>query len=111
MCRVVIVLVALVGWAGTAPASDMEKAKAAYAARCAFCHGNSGKGDGMAGAALKPPPTNFASADYWKATNSEQIKNAIKNGKPGTAMVPFNAALSSDEIDGLVEYLRTLAPK
>src|SRR4029078_5597917 len=31
-----------------------------FAANCVSCHGNSGKGDGVAAAGLTPHPTNFA---------------------------------------------------
>jgi mono/diheme cytochrome c family protein len=93
---------------GTAQAGGSAPGKRIYDSRCAFCHGGTGKGDGPAGAALKPPPTNFASTDFWKSTNAEQIKSSIANGKPGTAMVGFKASLSGEQIDDLLTYLRTL---
>ena len=95
---------------GTVSAVYIERGRSVYASRCAFCHGTGGKGDGPAGAALKPPPTNFASAEYWKMADAEGIKAAIADGKPGTAMVPFKAVLSPEEIDDVVVYLKTLRP-
>jgi len=92
-------------------ATDLERAKGLYASRCAFCHGSAGKGDGPAGAALKPPPTNFADSAYWKTASSDSVKSAIENGKPATAMMPFKAALRADEIDDLVVYIRTFTPQ
>jgi mono/diheme cytochrome c family protein len=93
---------------GAACAGDSAAGKRLYDGRCAFCHGGTGKGDGPAGAALKPPPTNFASAEFWKSTPEERIKASIANGKAGTAMVGFKASLSGEQIDDLLAYLRTL---
>ena len=94
-----------------AVAGNVEKGKQIYLSRCAFCHGETGRGDGPAGVALKPPPANFASAEFWKATPEQQMKDAIKNGRPGTSMVPFGTSLSSEEIDDLLAVLKTFAPK
>ena len=93
-----------------ARAGDTQKGQALYAGRCLFCHGAGGKGDGPAGAALKPPPTNFTSADYWKTATIETMKNVISNGKPGTAMLAFKSSLSPEQLDDLVAYLHTFKP-
>jgi high-affinity iron transporter len=82
-----------------------------YESRCAFCHGIEGKGDGIAGKALSPPPTDLTIPDFWKTTTTDQLREAIMNGKPGTAMVPFRNTLKPDQVEALVEYLRTFAPK
>jgi mono/diheme cytochrome c family protein len=92
-------------------AEEPSLVRQVYEARCAFCHGVEGKGDGVAGQALSPPPTNFAAADFWKTATEENLRDAITNGRPGTAMVPFGKTLKPEEIDALVEYLRTFAPQ
>jgi len=96
---------------GTACADNSEKGKLLYASRCAFCHGASGKGDGPAGAALKPPPTDFTSADFWKRATPEHIADAIEHGKPGTAMVAFKSGLTDEQLHDLVVYLQTFKPQ
>ncbi len=88
---------------GSVAAAD---AAAIYANQCAFCHGVSGKGDGPAAVALKPPPKDLSSAEYWKSAQPDTLKLVIANGKPGTAMVPFKDKLTADEIAALVEHLR-----
>lgn len=97
-------------WAVAARAEGVGGAAELYAARCAFCHGVKGAGDGVAGDALQPRPTNFASVDYWKGTTDERVRAAIVSGKPGTAMTPFGQSLKPEEIDGLVALLKSFAP-
>jgi len=91
-------------------AADVQKGQGLYASRCLFCHGAAGKGDGPAGAALKPRPTNFAAPEYWQAAKIDAMKEVIANGKPGTAMVSFKASVSPEQIDDLIAYLQTFKP-
>lgn len=93
-----------------AHAAEAEKGKSIYASRCMFCHGAAGRGDGPAGAALKPAPTNFTSAEFWKTAKIEAMKDVIANGKPGTAMVAFKSSLKPEQIDDVVAYLQTFKP-
>ena len=97
--------------AGIAPAADVEQGHNMYALRCAFCHGSDGKGDGRAGAALKPPPTNFTSPTYWTSATPDSVRAAIENGKNGTAMMPFKGVLKPEEIANLIAYLDTFNPQ
>ena len=94
-----------------AQAANADKGRELYTSRCVFCHGAAGKGDGPAAAALKPSPTNFARADYWKQARLDTIKGVIENGKPGTAMVAFKASFNAEQIDDLIAYLRTFNPQ
>ena len=100
-------LLLLLAAPAVAHAGDAEKGKILYSSRCAFCHGASGKGDGVAAAALKPPATNFTSAEFWKSATPQTLKAAIENGTPGTAMVAFKASLNAEQVDDLLAYLQT----
>ncbi|GIW40019.1 MAG: hypothetical protein KatS3mg076_0596 [Candidatus Binatia bacterium] len=93
--------------ASASHAADPEAGKEIYAKRCAYCHGESGRGDGPAGRLLEPPPTNFADPDYWARADVAKMKDAIRNGRQGTAMMPFAPSLSEEDIDNLLSYLRT----
>jgi high-affinity iron transporter len=103
-------VVAALALVPTAPArgADVKQGSVIFAARCAFCHGTAGKGDGPAGVALKPRPTNFTSAQYWETTSIEHIEDVIANGKPGTAMVAFKGTLGREQIEDVAAYLQTL---
>ena len=108
--QISLLLFGLLVCATSATAADAEKGHTLYATRCAFCHGASGRGDGPAGAALKPTPTDFTNPDFWKNTPPETIKASIENGKPNSAMVAFKASLNPNQIDDLLAYLQTLKP-
>jgi high-affinity iron transporter len=110
MHRFEIFLVTVLIVAASALPARAIDAAAIYADRCAFCHGVSGRGDGPAGVALKPPPRDLASADYWRSADLAAIKDVITNGKPGSAMVAFKGILSPDEINALVDHLKKFNP-
>jgi len=97
--------------AGAARAGDAERAKLIYTSRCSFCHGAAGKGDGAAGATMKPPATNLTTPEFWKTATPESMKSAIENGKPGTAMVSFKASLNTEQIDQVISHLQTFKPQ
>jgi mono/diheme cytochrome c family protein len=104
-------LLALLGATATLAEGAPQGVAELYATRCAFCHGVKGAGDGVAGDALQPRPTDFTKAEFWKGATTEQIRGAIVNGKPGTAMVPFGTTLKPEEIDALVALLEGFAPR
>lgn len=78
---------------------------------CVTCHGPQGKGDGPAGAALKPKPRNFADAKWKNGTELAAVIKTIENGIPGSGMAPYKGALTDDEIKAVAEYVRKLGGK
>jgi len=97
-----IVLVCSV-WAGNA-----ERGKAIYGSNCVACHGKAGDGKDPAAQAMRPAPTDFTAADWWKEKSDDQIAAMIKDGRAGTPMVAF-PKLSADELDDLVAYMKKLS--
>lgn len=78
---------------------------------CVTCHGAQGKGDGPAGAALKPKPRNFADAKWKNGSDLASVIKTIENGIPGTGMAAYKGALTDDEIKAVAEYVRKLGGK
>lgn len=74
-----------------------------FQANCVSCHGNKGFGDGPAGKALDPSPTNFHEAEI----SPLQAYNVIKLGIEGTGMVSYDH-LSESEIWDLSFYILSL---
>lgn len=76
-----------------------------YAATCATCHGESGKGDGPAAVALNPAPADLAI--HVPLHTDAELLDFIANGIDGTPMVPQLGNLSEDDIWHLVNFIRT----
>jgi mono/diheme cytochrome c family protein len=99
----------------TSPLPDspdvVEKGKILYEGKgtCFTCHGLSGRGDGPAGATLNPPPRNFHHRGFWRHRSEGEIFWVIKNGSPGTAMMPFGGALTDEDIWSIIQYERTFS--
>lgn len=84
---------------------QLARGKALFAQRCAVCHGENGRGDGVTAAALKPPPANLTAAKF-DVTYLEQV---LWTGIPGTTM-PAQQDLSAVDRAALVKFVASLAP-
>lgn len=82
--------------------------KTLYANNCAMCHGNEGKGDGAAGAALTPHPRNFTSADGWKKGRKPgEVFHTVTNG---LSPMPAFSTMPVDDRWAVTHYLLSLGP-
>ena len=77
---------------------------------CKICHGANGNGLGMMANGLIPKPRNFTCVETMEAITDGQMFWVIKNGSPGTGMIPYKG-LSEDQIWQLILYLRKFAEK
>lgn len=80
-----------------------EKSAALYKAKCAVCHGASGKGDSPAGKNMGV--VSFSDPKVSGKSDAE-LKDAIEKGK--NKMPAYGKSLKPDEIQGLVAYIRSL---
>jgi mono/diheme cytochrome c family protein len=80
-----------------------------YLAYCASCHGANGDGRGIAAGRLAPAPRDFRNPAWMAGQTDERLADAIRAGRPGTAMPPFATLLSQEQIAQLVAYLRGFA--
>ncbi len=94
------------------PAPRTEAALAAgeaiYGARCASCHGDTGRGDGKATRFIKPAPADISTAEARDRMTDGEIFYKITEGRkpmPGMART-----LDDEERWQVVHYLRTLQP-
>jgi mono/diheme cytochrome c family protein len=81
----------------------------AYASRCATCHGVEGAGDGIAAAALRPPPRSFRARGWDAGRTDDALAAVIREGgvRHGlSAAMPSHADLSDAEVAGLVRCVR-----
>ena len=107
--------------ASHAQAEDaLAKGKSIYdgAGACAGCHGPKGAGDGPAGGALNPKPTNLVSGEYkfdtdedGKKGTEEDILNVISNGAAkygGSPLMVARADISEADRKALAKYVASL---
>mgnify|MGYP000191304314 CR=1 FL=1 len=90
---------------GTAFADD---AKTQYSTFCVACHGAEGKGDGAAGAALDPKPTDLTTSTLSDADTTKIIKEGGAAVGRSPLMAPWGSALNDDQIKAMVTYLKSL---
>lgn len=100
--------------APVAAASAPTDPKELFKTRCVMCHGESGKGDGPASAALTPKPRDYTDTVWQKSVTDEQIKKAITGGGAAVGkspLMPGQPDLSNNPaaLDGLVKLIRAFA--
>jgi len=86
------------------PAS-LKEGKTLYTAYCTPCHGDKGKGDGPAAAALNPKPADHTSPALLNETDGALFYK-ITQGRG--SMPQYKAALTDNQRWELVAYIRTL---
>ena len=84
------------------PAQVLELGARVYAARCAQCHGEKGRGDGSAVRELRVLPTDFTA----ERPSLAQSLRALRNGVEGTPMAPWTGKLSEAELSAVAYYVR-----
>ena len=88
----------------------IQKGAQVYSTYCALCHGSGGKGDGVAGRGLKPPPRDFTK-DNWKFGGTRiSLFKVITQGSEGTSMASFSH-VPVKERWALVHFVRSLSEK
>ena len=92
-------------WSLTASAADLSKGKSVYTEVCMTCHGLDGRGAGSV--KLNPPPADLTSASVQGKLDAGLFKS-IHDGRKNTAMGSWKYALTDEEIQDVIAYVRTL---
>ena len=89
-----------------------ENGKSVYAKYC-VCHGESGKGDGPAGAALNPRPRDLTDKAYMATVKDEYLVAIIQKGGAvvgKSALMPaWGTLLKEDDVRDVVGFVKGLA--
>jgi len=93
----------------------LEKGKQVYFKRCVWCHGVEGAGDGPSADRLFTRPRNFIQGTFKiRFTDSGELPleadliRTVTNGLPGSAMPAWSGFLKPEEIEAVVEFVKTL---
>ena len=89
--------------------------RALYDAHCAVCHGATGRGDGPGATVLRQAMPDFTNPEAMRAVTDRFLFEIIKKGSSqfgrSNAMPSWGMRLSDAQIQDLVVYIRSLAPR
>ena len=89
---------------------DAAKGGEVYKTYCATCHGDTGKGDGIAAAALDPKPRDLSNAEYVSGLTDAHIKKVASEGGASVGMSPampaWGGIIPEADIDNIIAYIR-----
>ncbi len=90
----------------TSPGSgDPTKGKIIYENNCLICHGEHGKGDGLLGASLRPPPTDLTGPGT-RAKSDKDLRAVIHDGRG--VMPAWKTRLNEQDMHNVLAYIRNL---
>ena len=106
--RIRTLCLVLAGYISCSPswAGDVKEIKSdlIYQESCSVCHGDKGDGRSRASNSLFPPPRNFTTASDL---TRERMILTVTHGKRGTAMTSWKTQLSEQQIEAVVDYVRS----
>jgi mono/diheme cytochrome c family protein len=89
---------------------SLARGQEMYARDCAVCHGQGGKGDGPAAAAMDPRPANFLDLEHSAIYGPGEKYWLIGNGSGETGMPAFDTLGPAERWD-LVNFILSLQEK
>jgi mono/diheme cytochrome c family protein len=95
----------------TPTATSLARGKMLYEKHCSVCHGEEGRGDGPAAAALEPRPASFLDLEHSNFYSPGEKYWIIGNGTKETGMPGFGHLLAPNERWDLVNHILSLQEK
>lgn len=74
---------------------------------CSVCHGDKGDGQSRARNSFLVPPRNYTTPEAAVELTRDRMIHSVTHGRPGTAMIAWSSALSKQEIEAVVDYIRS----
>ena len=94
-------------------AQNQTEGRNLYATYCATCHGDRGKGDGVAAASLPVKPTDHTNGVIMNQLSDQFLLDVISKGGgvvgKSTFMPAWGSAFNEKQLRELIAYIRTLA--
>jgi mono/diheme cytochrome c family protein len=110
---VLLVVFLLTVFAGFAGAQNQAEGKGLYATYCATCHGEKGKGDGVAARALPVKPTDHTNGAVMSQLSDKFLIDVIAKGGGAVGkssyMPAWGGSLNDKQIRDVIAYIRTIA--
>ncbi|MGZ8424223.1 MAG: c-type cytochrome [Candidatus Binatia bacterium] len=96
------------GWA-----QNQAEGRKLYASYCSTCHGEKGKGDGMAARSLPAKPADHTNGAIMNQMSDKFLVDVIAKGGSAVGkssfMPSWGSALDEKQVRDLVAFIRTLA--
>lgn len=92
-------------WQQTATPDSLARGAALYAQNCAGCHGETGRGDGLAASFSPEAEPNFAGPTHSLTRSPAVYYAKIARGGMGTGMPNWGTILGEDDLWALTDYL------
>ena len=108
-----VLFLAMSFWPFPAGAQNLAEGRQLYTAYCVSCHGESGKGDGVAAGSLPVKPKDHTSGATMNPMTDKSLAEVISQGGSATGksgfMPAWGASLNEKQIRDIVAYIRSLA--
>lgn len=103
--------IALLAASAAAQAQDAATATldaaALFQRRCSVCHGELGNGQSRATRSLATAPRDFTSEESRTRLTRQYMIAVVRDGRPSSPMVGRRNILTQDEIEAIVDFIRT----
>jgi mono/diheme cytochrome c family protein len=97
----------------TALAQNAAEGKKLYVSYCATCHGETGKGDGMAARSLPVKPADHTNGTVMNQLSDQFLRDIISKGGSAVGkssfMPSWGSSIDEKQVRDLVAYLRSIA--
>jgi mono/diheme cytochrome c family protein len=94
-------------------AQNQAEGRNLYATYCSSCHGDRGKGDGMAAASLPAKPTDHTNGAIMNKLSDQFLLDIVSKGGSAVGrssfMPSWGATFNEKQLLDIVAYIRTLA--
>jgi mono/diheme cytochrome c family protein len=98
---------------GAAQAQSVAEGKSLYASYCSSCHGDQGKGDGVAARSLPVKPADHTNGAVMNQFSNKFLTDIIAKGGSAVSKSAFMPAwgnsLNNKQVSDIVAYLRSIA--
>ena len=74
---------------------------------CSVCHGDKGNGKSRAQNSFLVPPRDYTTPEAALELSRDRMIHSVTHGRPGTAMISWKTELSPQEIEAVVDHIRS----
>ena len=94
-------------------AQNAAEGRKLYASLCTTCHGEKGKGDGVAAGSLPVKPQDHTNSAVMSQMTDQALADVIIKGGGGIGKSPFmpawGSSLNERQVRDIIAYIRTLS--